>query len=70
MKKKMVHDKRLFYDRQKEPLDDPEWFKAENTGKKHYFLVAMHNGGKTIKLYTQALADLFTKRTGLHTQLI
>lgn len=69
MKNKMCHDKRLFYDRQKEPICDSEWFTAEATGEKHYYWVQMHNGGKTVKMYTQALAELWTKRTGLQTVL-
>jgi len=68
--KKKCHDKRPFYNRQKEVIDDPEWFEAESAGKKQYFWVQMYNGGRSIKCYTQALADLCTKRTGMETELI
>lgn len=63
--RKGCHDKSAFYCREKEPLNDPEWFEAENTGVKHYYIVQMHNGGQTIKLFTPSLADLWSRRTGL-----
>lgn len=68
--KKKCHDKRRFYNRQKEFINDPEWFVAESTGKKHYFWVQMYGGGKCIKYYTKALADLWTKRTSMITDLV
>ena len=65
MENKSCHDKRRFYDRKQEPLNDQEWFEAERTGEKQYYLVRMHNGGRCVKLYTEALASLVTRRTGL-----
>ena len=56
------------FDRQKEFLRDPEWFEAENTGDKHYYWLEMYGGGRCIKLYTQATAELISKRTGLKTE--
>lgn len=49
-------------------MPDAEWTKAENTGKKQYYWLQMPSGGKCVKLYTEELAALVTKRTGLKTE--
>ena len=66
MKRKMVHDKRLFYDRRREPLEDPEWDEAMNSNEEpEYYWFYMSGGGKCIKLYKPSVAALVANRSGL-----
>ena len=60
------YDRKLYYDRQKEPYDDPEWMEAESADERpQYYLMYMYNGGKCIKKYKPSLADLCARRSGL-----
>lgn len=65
------YDRKPYYDRQKEPYDDPEWVEAENADEKpQYYWQYMYGGGKCIKKYKPSVAELYAKRTGLKIVLI
>lgn len=60
----IAYDKRRYYDKSKEPFDDPEWIAAETEPVvPHYYWVNTGNG-KYVKLYKPGVARLTRERTG------
>ena len=71
--KKVMHDKRSFYDRRTEKVCDPEWEKAKDANEqpKYYWCytdifkgIIKHNSARFVHLYKPSMAKLIQKRTG------
>ena len=60
----VAYDKRVYCNPSKEPFSDPEWEEAENRNEKEMYYWMELNGGKYIKLYKPAVAEVVRKRTG------
>lgn len=67
--KKLVHDKRPFYNRRIIPLDDPEWAEAEQADERaqYYWCEDLSPGrryGKFVRRFKPSVASLVITRTG------